>query len=34
MDINFSPATNHSASDDCGVDILGSEPNRAGLITE
>ena len=29
MDIKFSsPVTNHSASDDCGVDILGGEPNK------
>ena len=29
MDIKFSsPVTNHIASDDCGVDILGGEPNK------
>jgi YtoQ family protein len=24
----FSPVTNHAASDDCGVNILGTEPNK------
>ena len=24
----FSPVTHHEASDDCGVEILGSEPNK------
>ena len=24
----FSPVTNHAASDDCGVNILGKEPNK------
>ena len=29
MDVRFtSPVTNHSASDDCGVAILGDEPNK------
>lgn len=29
MDVRFtSPVTDHSASDDCGVTILGDEPNK------
>ena len=29
LDINFtSPVTNHEASDNCGVDILGAEENN------
>lgn len=29
LDITFSsPVTDHAASDDCGVDILGAEPNK------
>ena len=29
LEISFNaPITNHSASDDCGVDILGPEENR------
>ena len=29
LDINFtSPVTNHEASDNCGVEILGSEDNN------
>ena len=29
MDVSFTgPVTNHAASDDCGVAILGNEPNK------
>ncbi|AKS47375.1 YtoQ family protein [Octadecabacter temperatus] len=29
LDVSFnSPVTNHEASDDCGVNILGAEPNK------
>lgn len=29
LDVSFSaPVTNHEASDDCGVSILGEEPNK------
>jgi len=29
LDVEFhSPVTNHEASDDCGVNILGAEPNK------
>jgi len=29
LDVTFSaPVTDHDASDDCGVDILGAEPNK------
>lgn len=29
LDVTFSsPVTDHAASDDCGVDILGAEPNK------
>ncbi|AGI66150.1 hypothetical protein OAN307_c04070 [Octadecabacter antarcticus 307] len=29
LDVEFhSPVTNHAASDDCGVNILGAEPNK------
>ncbi|MEN8840639.1 MAG: YtoQ family protein [Octadecabacter sp.] len=29
LDVSFnSPVTNHEASDDCGVKILGTEPNK------
>ncbi|MCF2904781.1 YtoQ family protein [Octadecabacter sp. CECT 8868] len=29
LDVEFnSPVTNHEASDDCGVNILGTEPNK------
>ena len=34
LEINFtSPVTNHEASDNCGVEILGTEDNNCLLYT-